>query len=344
MHFESAKLKKKRSSLPLVSVFVAARNEEKNLLICLSALQNQDYEGFFEVWVGDDQSTDGTLELATRFSISDDRFQVISVKDAKGKVHGKANVLGQLAEKAKGEVFLFCDADMEMPPTWMETMVETMYLAQVDMVNGTTATKGDDWFSALQAIDWLLPQGTFAWMSQLGITYTAMGNNMGISRKAYEATGGYLNLPFSLTEDFELFKHAREKGYQLIHLFHPKVFGISTPLVSPFDWLEQHVRWMVGFHQLPFRQKLVFYLQLLFYPLFFLSFFLPFPGISHLFLFLFLCQFFYFSFLLAKIKQYKLLIWLPLYLVVFWPSYIFCWLKFIFQNQVNWKGRTWKLE
>jgi len=342
MRNRDAKTEENLKKWPFVSVFVAARNEEQNLEGCLRSLQNQQYPGNFEVWIGNDHSTDNTSLIGNTFCSLDNRFHFLSAPHPTTHVEGKALALGCMANEAKGEIFLICDADMQMPSTWMKSMVSGMEREKVDMVNGTTATKGETIFSALQAIDWLIPQATFAWLSRVDITFTAMGNNMGITRKAYEATGGYLELPFSLTEDFELFQKARSLGFRLRHLYRPDVFGVSAPQPKPSDWLQQHIRWMVGFDQLPFRQQWVFYTQLLFYPMLVLSFFTGIPEWHNGFLITWGLKTLYNGGVLVAIRQFHLLIWLPLFEVLFWPAYISCWLRFRFSSEIKWKGRTWK--
>jgi cellulose synthase/poly-beta-1,6-N-acetylglucosamine synthase-like glycosyltransferase len=327
---------------PSVSVLVAARNEEESIGKCLTALQHQKYPGQLEVWVANDHSEDKTAEIVERFCEELPGFQLVQVPDSDSHVKGKALALGLMARQAKGEIFLVCDADMEMPEGWIYSMVNEMKTQNVDLINGTTTTKGESIFSILQGIDWLLPQGTFAWMSQLNITYTAMGNNMAISRKAYEATGGYLKLPFSLTEDFELFKHAKEKGFRLIHYFNSSVLGYSEPEKTVSDWLTQHVRWMVGFMQLPFSQQWVFYIQLLFYPLFFVTFLFENSVATGLVQGPFLLKMVYEAVLLAVVGRWKFIFWLPLYQIVWWPFYMTCFFKFHFSKTIVWKDRVWE--
>ena len=327
---------------PSVSVLVAARNEENNLKICLEALAAQMYSGEWEIWIGDDHSEDGTLAIVSDFCLGRTQFNFIQVPEAQTHVKGKALALGIMAEKAKGEILLVCDADMEMPKDWMKSMVAEMRKQKVDLINGSTTTRGENVFSILQGIDWLLPQGTFAWMSHLGISYTAMGNNMGISKKAYDSTGGYLKLPFSLTEDFELFKHSKENGYRLIHFYDSAVLGFSESEKSYSDWVNQHVRWMVGFIQLPFAQQLVFYIQLVFYPLFFLSIFLPNSSITIAIQALFFLKYLYECMLLIKLRRWQFLPFLPIYQLVWWPFYMLCLIRFHTSRSIIWKNRTWK--
>lgn len=335
----AAKMEDLSCPRPLVSVLVAARNEEENLANCLHCLANQDFEQPWEVWIADDHSTDQTAAIAATFCEHFPHFHFTTVPDSVGEVRGKALALGEMAQKAGGRIFLVCDADMQMPAGWISAMVSAMHRHNTDLINGTTSTAGNSWFSALQAIDWLLPQGTFAWLSHLGITYTAMGNNMGITRKAYDATGGYLNLPFSLTEDFELFKHARNKGFSLIHEYSLDVFGVSAPQKSVGDWVTQHVRWMIGFMQLPLNQQWVFYGQLLFYPCLIIStFFDWWPVVWSVFG----AKILYDVLVLSWIRQFHLLPYLLVYEVVWWPSYLLCLVRYLTSSHILWKGRSWE--
>lgn len=327
---------------PLVSVMVAARNEAENIVACLKSLELQDYVGEWEVLVADDHSEDQTLWLAQTFAFGKGRFRIFQVPEPESEVKGKALALGFLARQARGDLFLFCDADMQMPPGWMTGLVEEMQNGNTDMVNGTTCTAGETLFSTLQAVDWLVPQAHFSWMSALGIAFTAMGNNMAISRKAYEATGGYLHIPFSLTEDFELFRQARQKGFGLRHVFNRRVLGISTPQKTVYEWVVQHIRWMVGFFQLPFAQQWVFYLQLIFYPLWLLGFCF---SVWPIFLILTGCWALkilstsYFFIRLGKIHWLGALL---LYEIIWWPAYMACLFGYAFSENIEWKGRKWK--
>lgn len=332
----------KSGTWPFVSVLVAARNEEPNISTCLHSLSLQNYSGKWEVLVADDHSEDQTHALALSFSKMDSRFRVFSVPEPHSEVKGKALALAILAEKAEGSVFLICDADMKMPTGWIQTMVHSIGSFRVDLLNGTTTTEGKTLFSALQAIDWLIPQGHFSWLSRLGVAYTAMGNNMAITRKAYESTGGYLKIPFSLTEDFELFRQAHNKGYRLIHHFDTSVLGISAPQNHPSGWLQQHIRWMVGFMQLPFSQKWVFYGQLAFYPLLVLSFFLPIPLLFIGFFSMWVVKILANFVLISWVRQWRLLPVLPVYELLWWPSYIICLIAFLTQKSISWKGRIWE--
>ncbi len=57
--------------LPVVSILVAARNEEQNIIRCLQALTELDYPAYkLEILVGNDASEDKTRELVAAFAMS----------------------------------------------------------------------------------------------------------------------------------------------------------------------------------------------------------------------------------------------------------------------------------
>lgn len=327
---------------PSVSVLVAARNEERNIRACLKCLSKQDYQGEWEVLVGDDSSEDQTLLIATQWAEGNPHFQVFSTIPSEKGLRGKANVLAQLGERTRGDVLLFCDADMQMRADWISNMVSALENSGVDMLNGTTSTSGQNFFSKWQGVDWLIPQGHFAWLSRLGIAFTAMGNNMAITRKAYESTGGYGHIPDSITEDFELFKQAKKRGFRLIHHFDPAVLGTTSDLNSPLEWYHQHLRWMVGFMQLPFAQQWVFYGQLALLPLILITWTMGFSTISFS---LFAIWFFK---ILADVGLVWWMMgwkWIPALLVyefLWWPAYASCLVGYLTKKKIGWKGRSWE--
>jgi cellulose synthase/poly-beta-1,6-N-acetylglucosamine synthase-like glycosyltransferase len=329
-------------SLPFVSVFVPARNEESGIDACLVNLLNQDYQGEFEILMGDDDSEDNTLSIAQQLQISNSQLRVFRIiqGEGEGSVQGKQRALAQLTEKASGEIFLFCDADMRMPSGWIRSMVSFLGNKDCDLINGTSCPPTDSIFHCLQALDWLLPQAAMSTLSKFGISYTAMGNNMGMSRKVYESVGGYGNIPFSVTEDYELFRHLKKNGYRLKHIYDTRVLGITQPSPNPGEWFSQHLRWTRGFRQLPLLQKLPFFLLMLQLPLLAGFSISSFCGVStQVLLGLWILKLLYFSIHLALLGKQRLLLWLIPFECLFPPVYFMLFCTSLIRKSIVWKGR-----
>ena len=243
--------------LPQVSVLIAARDEEHALPRCLASLRALHYPAeLLEILVGDDASTDRTAAVAVAAMQGfAGRFSVVPITTNLGQARGKANVLAHLARHATTDFFFITDADIHLPPTWIEALLAPAGPG-VGTVTGITAVRGPRLFHQLQGIDWLLSLSLVQVVSDQGRPVTAMGNNMLVTRAAYEATGGYEALPFSVTEDFALFKAVVARGFGFRHVFSEAARADSLPMPTLAALLKQRRRWLRGVEALPLRLRL----------------------------------------------------------------------------------------
>lgn len=243
--------------LPRVSILIAARNEEASIGRCLAAIRALDYPAeLVEVLLGDDGSTDQTRARAeAAMQGYGGHFQYISITDNLGSARGKANVLAHLTRAATSGFFFITDADIAVPRTWLSGMLAHVRPG-IGTVTGLTIVRGPRLFDRLQGLDWLLSLSLVQVVTDLGKPVTAMGNNMLVTREAYEATGGYEALPFSVTEDFELFKATVKRGFGFRNVFQPEVLAVSLPIATPLGLLHQRRRWLRGVEALPWGLKL----------------------------------------------------------------------------------------
>ncbi len=239
-------------SFPTVSILIAARNEELALPRCLDTLLAVDYpKDKLEIWIGEDQSTDRTAEIAAEYAARDSRIKVLSIQGRLGLAKGKANVLAQLAHQAKGERWLVTDADIAVPSMWVRGMLSALSDSKVGVVTGVTLMEGEGVMARMQSLDWLFALTIMDGFAQAGQAVTSMGNNQGLQPEAYLATGGYERLPFSLTEDFQLFAAIRKEGWGYAQLFRPEVTAHSLPAQNLKALVSQRRRWLTGSWRLP---------------------------------------------------------------------------------------------
>lgn len=250
----------------MVSILIAARNEENNILDCLHAIAKLNYPlDQLEILIGNDQSEDRTKELVEDFIADKPSFALIDITHTVGATYGKANVLAQLALRAKGDYLFITDADVQVPPDWIKGMLKAAN-SGLGIVTGITIPKGKEAFQQLQMLDWVYALGMVKMVSDWGLPVTAMGNNMMVTREAYRATGGYENLPFSITEDYTLFREIVKRGYKFKNLMNTEVLAYTKPVNSLSEWLHQRKRWMYGAVQLPWYMLSILFLQALFFP------------------------------------------------------------------------------
>lgn len=100
---------------PLVSLIVAARNEERNVEAAMRSLLAQQYPAL-EIIAVEDRSTDRTGAILDGLARSEPRLTVVHVTELPPGWLGKNHALSVGAASAQGEWLLFADADVVMHP------------------------------------------------------------------------------------------------------------------------------------------------------------------------------------------------------------------------------------
>ncbi|MEI7584688.1 glycosyltransferase [Runella sp.] len=274
-----------------VTILIAARNEADNIIHCLRSVAALSYpKEHLQVLIGDDASEDETASLTTDFIKDKPHFELVHIKQLSenSKLKGKTNVLAQLTQRATGDYLFFTDADIQVPTDWIQNMLP-YFKPNVGIVTGITtmqpaplaflAQGGSIWellFGYCQALEWLYYLSFMRLFALFNIPITAMGNNMAVTRKAYDAVGGYESIPFSITEDYALFRAILDKGFRFVQLFDRRVLAISKPTPTLSELLIQRKRWMYGAVSIPWGQRLGVYFNGLLLPfLVVLGFFFP---------------------------------------------------------------------
>lgn len=271
-----------------VTILIAARNEAENIIDCLLSVAALSYpKEYLQVVIGDDASEDETASLITDFIKDKPYFELVSILPG-NNLKGKTNVLAQLAQRAEGDCLFFTDADIQVPTDWIQNMLP-YFKSNVGIVTGITtmqplplaflAQGGSIWellFGYCQALEWLYYLSFMRLFALFNIPITAMGNNMAVTRKAYDAVGGYEAIPFSITEDYALFRAILDKGFRFVQLFDRRVLAVSKPVPTFSQLLIQRKRWMYGAVSIPWGQRLGVYFNGLLLPfLVILGFFFP---------------------------------------------------------------------
>lgn len=105
----------------LVSVIIAARNEQENIANCIGGYLGQSYQNL-EIIVVDDNSDDETRSIALSCSAaSGTRIKVLTKGEPPPDWVGKQHAMEAGAEAARGEWLLFADADAQAHPDAVRT-------------------------------------------------------------------------------------------------------------------------------------------------------------------------------------------------------------------------------
>ena len=112
----------------LVSIIIPIFNSEKYILKCLNSLKQQSYSNI-EVIIVNDGSTDNTKTICQDYIIYDKRFHLINTQHM-GVSHAR-NVGIKLS---KGQFILFVDGDDFVSYDYVETLVRSIKVYNVDLV------------------------------------------------------------------------------------------------------------------------------------------------------------------------------------------------------------------
>jgi peptidoglycan-N-acetylglucosamine deacetylase len=154
---------------PRISVVIPAYNEEESISSCIKSLQSQDYEGYFEIIVVDNASSDKTKDIAESTGVR------VVHEHRKGYVHA----LKCGFEAATGEIIASTDADSMVPRDWLSRIVASISKENVVAVTGV--------FSFYDGPVWLKLVG-----SVFGrLNWQLAGANMAIWAWAYHKIGGF---------------------------------------------------------------------------------------------------------------------------------------------------------
>ncbi|WP_296620834.1 glycosyltransferase [Marivirga sp.] len=328
-----------QGELPFISILMAVRNEVHTVNYALNSLEKLNYpKDKYEVLMGDDDSSDGSTKIMKEWDKETNNFFYIPIKEKEGHLDAKANVLEQLAEKAKGEFMMITDADVEVPSSWLMKQL-ACWKEGSGIQSGFTIIKANDFLSSMQMIDWSLALGMVKIVSGWKIPVTAVGNNMMISKEAYNKVGGYKNIPFSVTEDFALFQAVAKQGYRYQQLANEDSLVKTFAIKGFWNLMNQRKRWMSGALKLPPFMVALLVFQALYYPAMIAMIFVnPFVAIP-LFGLKITLQSLFINKIVERLNQYVPLG--NLFIFEFYSAFISIALLFFYllPLPVKWKGR-----
>ena len=205
---------------PKLAVIVPARNEAALIGRCLAGLLAQDYP--FEalsLLLVDDNSEDGTAEIALRLAGADPRFRLIRGAPLPPGWTGKPFACQQGADAAEAEWLCFMDADTQAAPALLRAATAQARRRGLDMLSLEPFQELETWPERL-----VVPCGFYliAASQDLGRVNdpaapeaVANGQFILIRRAAYGAIGGHAAVRTEFSEDTALARLVKRAGFRL---------------------------------------------------------------------------------------------------------------------------------
>lgn len=232
-----------------VSVIVAVRNEEQNIVPLLNALMSQQYpSNLLEIIISDDQSNDKTIQHVTEFNSNkyEGTFPVVIVKANENSLPGKKHALERAIEIAHGDLILTTDADCSMSDLWVQSFVDVARKTGAKMITGLVViSPTPTFFSAIQALEFLSLSATGAVSVINKKPLMCNGANLAFLKSAFYEAGGYSygsNHP-SGDDTFLMLKMAKQLPFPIVFNKHSDSIVSTKPERSFSTLISQRIRW-----------------------------------------------------------------------------------------------------
>ncbi len=207
-------------TIPLVSVLVPARNEERNIEECLRSLLKQDYR-HLEILVLDDNSADKTKEIVENLVREFPKIKLIQGKPLPAGWTGKNWACQQLSENSEGEILIFTDADNRYAENAVTFTVARMQKYQLDLLSAFPQQITGSFFEKLivPVIDLLVYSFLILWLtyhSKFPSLAAANGQWIGFRGDSYRKMGGHATVRDKIVEDVELSRAFKRKNFKIM--------------------------------------------------------------------------------------------------------------------------------
>ena len=235
-----------------ISILIPVRNEEKNILALLQTITEQSYTNY-EVIVLDDDSSDNTYSIVKDFISERPQFSISKGQRLPSGWTGKNYACWQLANKASGAYLLFLDADVQLSPELLGSLLN--YASERDLSLLSLFSTQDMFTSGEKAI---VPLMNYMLLTLLPIRLignhtdpifsAACGQLMLFKATDYQKHQWHKALSDEITEDLKIIKSVKKHGFKVDALladqllscrmystYEEAVSGFSKNFITPFN-------------------------------------------------------------------------------------------------------------
>lgn len=236
----------------LISVIIAARNEEGNLPALLRSLNNQRYlKSLYEVIIVDDHSTDNTLSILRNTAYPELSLNVLSLSDyidsrdaAIRSYKKKAIEVG--IRNAKGSLIVTTDADCQFGEQWLESIAALYESTQAKFIAAPVKITGrSSLLDIFQSLDFITLQGITGAAVSKRFYSMCNGANLAYEKKAFEEVNGFDSIDNIPSGDDMLLMHKIYKKYpdQVFYLKAKEAIVSTAPAATWKAFFHQRIRW-----------------------------------------------------------------------------------------------------
>ncbi len=232
-----------------VSIIIPARNEEANIENCFNDIRQQNYPGqLLEIILVDDNSTDKTAEIMSKFKLQNSSMNIIliSLNEMENFSAYKKRSVAVAVEKASGSVIITTDADCRFNKEWISSIVSCFEKHKPKFISSPVSfSNTDTFFERIQSLEFMSLIGCGAAAINLGSPNMCNGANIAFEKSAYLEVNGFdnKNEPASGDDMFLMLKIAK-KYPDKIHFLKSKSAIVYTDAKKNLsEFYQQRKRW-----------------------------------------------------------------------------------------------------
>jgi len=203
-----------------VSVLIPARDEEATIEGAVRAALAGD-PPLHEVVVCDDGSTDDTARILDRLRAAHPRLRVVGAPPLPPGWVGKPHACQVLGGATTADVLVFVDADTRLSPDGIARVLDLFSRYGADVVTAMPRQVMGSFAERLLLP--LLPLTYTSWLPLALVWWSrdprfvaANGQVMALSRRAFDALGGFTAVRAEVVDDVALCRRAKEAGLRVV--------------------------------------------------------------------------------------------------------------------------------
>ena len=215
-----------------ISVIIPARNEESEIRNAIDSVFKNKYENV-EIVVVNDGSTDKTAEIVEDYMKKHENITLVNFKEG----HSAAFARNRGAEKAKGEILVFLDADTPFSNNFLKEINQDFKNHEIDGIGNDKQNTSTNFLSKLLCL-LAYRSPLLAKMKKGAIVEKNVSFNVFVIRKKAFLELGKFNEKIFYYEDTELTERFFEKGYKAI--WNPDIIFYSAQPDTLKDFYRQY--------------------------------------------------------------------------------------------------------
>ena len=250
--------------LPMVSIIIAARNEEALLPNLIQDLIKQEYPlDKLEVMIINDRSTDSTKEILAKAEEDYALIKTITVRQASTYMTPKKHALTLGIESAQGNIIVLTDADCRVGKLWASSMAySVMHKDCICIGYSEIGVYNNSLFEQYQHIDFLSIISANTGAAGWDYFWSGTGQNLAFYKDDFISINGFEPVKDKISGDDMYLVQAiskLKKGYVNID---PNSFVETSSMPNTKEFINQRVRWSSNSKSNANRNPLFFYFLL----------------------------------------------------------------------------------